>query len=647
MHKQAFLTLIIALFVVTSAAYAQWFSFGAQNSAAPVWLTGNYRILGQASSRQGSFQEKPPDLWRAELNPTLAIYGIPITANLLVSSEQRDIRQNINAFSITLDPDAIKRIVAQRAANALESYARSEAGELLNDYAAVKDSLAQYDPERLKELEQYRKIQEMRELANGDITNYSDVLSQMGLMNDVEKVMQQLPTIGVGTVFPTFSPLTLSGARVTGGWGDWNPAGVFYIAGVGGRTQQPLQRVDSIRVDTTVYTTLNNSDYGRMLYGGRIGYGKPEGNHVIVTGLYATDDSSSLSLPDSGITVTPQRNYITGISARFNPVPGVWSFEGEVNGSLSEGDQYAPKFGTPDVPAALLGLVDSSTSTYVDWAAAASTTVNIQKTGTRLTGKARRIGAGYNALGVPNLRKDYVRYDLRADQRLWKRQLSIGLFLRRDEDNLAGIKRATNTLSSFGGSLGLNIRGWPYMRISVSPYTQESNSADTLLQYKNQTLVINGSLGYAYRIAKLGANTNLSVSNQNAVTKNNANDYQVTTLNLMQSVSFAFPLTANLGFGLIQQTAAQTPTNNIYTIDVSGSYSMADWFSTTAGTTLALDQTYGNRTGYFLSALIRLGDAADIDIRAEHNIFNELVTPAVLGGSYAENIFRITIGKVW
>lgn len=103
----------------------------------------------------------------------MSLYGLPVTANLLVSSEQRDIRQNINAFSVTLDPDAIKRIVAQRATTMLEAYARSEAGELLDRYDSIKDSLSTYDPEKLKELEQYRKIQEMRELANGDITNYS------------------------------------------------------------------------------------------------------------------------------------------------------------------------------------------------------------------------------------------------------------------------------------------------------------------------------------------------------------------------------------------------------------------------------------------------------------------------------------------
>ncbi len=637
---------VVATMVSSLGLRAQWISFGTEAGAAPVWVTGNYRILGQASTRQGSFQEKPPDLWRAEINPTLAIYGLPITANLLVSSEQRDVRQQINAFSVTLDPEAIKRIVSQRASRALESYIQSEAGDLLNNYNAVKDSLAQYDPERLKELEQYKQLQEMRELANGDVTNYTGILQQMGLMTDVENVMQQLPTIGVGTVFPTFSPLTLSGARVSGGWGDWNPGSVFYIAGVGGTTQRPLQRVDSMRVDTTVYTTLDNSDFGRTLYGGRIGYGKPQGTHVIFTGMYAYDDAQSLALPDSGVALTPQRNYITGVSLRLDLLPGVWSVEGELNGSITEGDQNAPRFGTPDVPEFLLNMVDSSASTYIDWAATGSMTINLRETNTRISAKGRRIGAGYSALGVPNLRKDYIRYDIRADQRLWKRQLTLSAFIRHDQDNLAAIKRATSTLSSIGGSLGLNVRGWPYFRVGYSPYTQQSDSQDTLLQYKNQIDVITGAVGYAYRISGLGANTNLTLSIQDAETKHHANDYTVTTVNLMQSVSLRIPLTLNAGVGFIEQTAAQT-SSTTYTIDVGAAYSALDWLSVNGGSTLALDQVNGTRAGYFLSALVRLGDYADIDIRAEHNIFKELGIPPLYGGSYSENIFRITIGKIW
>ena len=615
--------------------------FGSSQGAAPVIITGGYRLLGQLSSRQGTFQEKPPDLWRAEVNPTMIIYGIPLTANILVSSEQQGLRQNINAFSLTLDPDAIKRIVMQRAANTLEGYAKSEVGWMLDDYDNVKDSLAQYDPDKLKQLDEMRKLEEMRDLGKGNIGDYAEVLNSMGLMSDVEEVMTHLPKVGVGAVFPIFTPITLSGARIEGGFAEWNPGQVFFIAGVGGRTQRPLVRVDSVRVDTTMYTSLENSNFGRLLYGGRIGYGRPDGVRAILTGIYVVDDPTSITLPDSGVALTPQKNYNLSFDLKVEPIPGIWTIEGEFGGSMTVGDQNSPHFSTDGAPQFLLDLADSNASTYVDWAAVAATTINLRATNTRITGKFRRIGTGYRALGVPNLRTDYVRYDARIDQAFWKRQISVGLFVRQDRDNLIPIKRATSTLFSAGASLGLTFRGLPYVRLSYAPYVQESDATDTLLKYINRTVLWSVSTGYAYRIGDLMMNSNLTLSRQDAETKNN------TSINATQSVTFAIPLTASIGLGYIAQTSVQTPSTKIITTDFSAGYTIADMITPSVGLTLAFDETFGTRTGYFVSVLGRLGQVADVDVRVERNIFTEIINPAVLGGSYNENIFRVTISKSW
>lgn len=628
-------------------ANAQWLAFGGQAGPAPVTITGSYRLIGQASNRQGSFSDKPPDLWRAEVNPTLSIYGIPITANLLVSSEQQGFQQNINAFSIALDPDAIKRIVTQRAYRALDDFSRSEDAVLLNDFANVKDSLAQYDPEKLKQLEQMRELEQFRDVAQGDITNYSDLLTNLGLMSDVEKVMTNLPAVGFGAVFPTFTPTTLSGSRIEGGYAEWNPGGAFYIAGVGGTTLRPLRRVDSMRVDTTVYTTVDNSNYGRKLYGGRVGVGQKNGEHFILTGLYSIDDASSIALPDTGVALTPQTNYLAGMDLKLEPIEGVWLLEAELNGSLTVGDQNAPSFANDDVPSFLAELVDTSTSVYYDWALTAGTVVTLRETNTKITGSLRRIGPGYRALGVPNLRTDYLRYDVRLDQRFWQRQISLGLFMRRDQDNLIPVKKATSTLFSIGGTFGLNIRKWPYLRVSYAPYVQETDAADTTLKYRNETVLWSVATGYPYRIGDLGANTNITFSRQDAVTKNNLYDYRVTSITALQSISFQFPLSVSGGLGYIAQTSTQAPDATIWTIDLSGNYALSEIFSASAGITLALDNTNGDRNGYFVSILARLGDYADIDLRAERNQFNEFATPPVLGGSYSENIFRVVVSKVW
>ncbi|HCN05599.1 MAG TPA: hypothetical protein DIS79_08260 [Bacteroidetes bacterium] len=620
--------------------------FGSRSGEAPVIVTGSYRLLGQSASRQGSFQEKPPDLWRAELNPSLLFYGIPLTASVLVSSEQRDVRQNINAFSLTLDPDAVRRIVTQRAYAALNDYARTEAGQLLDSYDEVRDSLQRVDPERLKELEEYRKLQQMRDVAKGDISDYTDVLSSMGFMSDVERVMASLPTVGVGTVFPTFTPITLSGARIQGAMLEWNP-GWFYVHVTGGTMQRPLLRFDSVRVDSGLFTSADNSAYGRHLYAARLGVGRRDGSHVFLTGMFVEDDPVSVALTDSNTALTPQKNMLTGLDLRVEPIEGVWSMQAEAAVSLTVADRTAPTLSDDDVPGFLLGLSDSSASSYFDWAATAQTAVNIRETGTRFTASIRRIGPGYRALAVPNLRTDILRYDVRADQSFWKRQMSVGLFYRRDLDNLIPWKRSTTTITSLGGTLGLNIRRWPFLRVSYAPYAQINDATDTLLRFDNRTTVLNVTTGYNYRIGSMGAGTTLTYGQQNSSTLRGASDYGVTSVNVQQSLSFVFPLSVTAGLGYIVQSAAGQPDNGIVTVDIGGSYSVFDELSCNAGLMLALDDTYGARSGYHIGVTAALGEYANIDIRAERNIFDERVVPAVYGGTYRETIFRATISQSW
>ncbi len=641
------LALCFAATVATVQAQDPWVVFGADQGDAPVIFTGGYRLLGQLSNRSGTFQDKPPDFWRVEFTPSMIFYGVPVSANLLLSSEQQDIRQNINAFSISLDPDAVKRIVVQRAYRQVEDYAMSEAGWMLGEYENVKDSLAQYDPAQLEKLEAMHQIEQMRDVANGNITNYVDVLSKLGVMSDVESVMASLPNVGVGTVFPSFTPLTLSGARIVGGNLEWNPSGGFYIHGVYGTTQRPLARVDSARIDTTIYRTTDNSDFGRKLYGGRIGYGTLAGDHLTLTGVYTLDDKASLIITDTTSALTPQQNILSTVDFRVELVPGVWTMEGEVGGALTIGDLNAPQFGTTAVPEFFLALVDSNVSSYFDWAATMSTAVNMRSSGTRFTAAVRRIGAGFRALGVPNLRVDILRFDVRIDQALLKRQMTIGLFARQDRDNLIPIKRSTSTLLSIGATLGLNFRGLPYFRISYSPYVQESNSLDTLLQYVNRTTMWNVAAGYAYRISDLSASTNVIVSRQDASTKENLYDYAVTSINLSQTVSLVIPLSLTAGVGWIHQEAVQTASTTIITIDASGSYLLSDIFSANCGASLALDDTYGDRTGFFVGVTAHLGNFADVDLRAERTLFNETLIPAMLGGTYQETVMRLSVSRAW
>ena len=654
--------LVFAFLCATLPVHAQsWFGLGSGTGDAPIVLTGSYRILGQSSNRQGSFQEKPPDFARAELTPTMIFFGVPVSATLLYSTEQRDIKQEINAFSLNLDPEMLQRIVEQRAYRALEQFMVSDSGTVLHQASDVVDSIngiidsvkAIADSTKAlvgqvtSRIEQYRKIEEMRSTAGSSPLEYADALESLGLLSSTEKIMMWLPKVGLGTIFPTLTPLTVSGTRVEGTSIEWNPGKVFFISALKGTTQRPLARTDGLRIDTTIYTNLDNADFGRSITGARVGFGAKDGPHWMFTGVYTTDDVLSAPLRDSMSISAPQRNVLTSMDFRVEPIKGVWTIDAEVAGSITVGDLNAPKFSTDQLPKFLLDLIDSSSSAYADWAGTASTALSIAGTGTRLSGAVRRIGTGYRALGVPNMRVDVLRYDAKLDQSMFRRQLSIGVFARRDQDNLVPLKRATTMTTSMGANMNVSIRRLPYVRLSYMPFVQESDATDSVYAYANRTTMWTAATGYSYRIGEMSASTHLTYSRQESATSVPSGDYAVVSATGSQSLAFVFPLSLSFGLGLIQQTSAVSADATIITGDGSFAYSFDDALSANGGITLALDRTYGDRVGYQLGITAHFEDIADIDLRAERSIFDERFTPAVLGGSYQESVFRVVVSKSW
>ncbi len=622
-----------------------WFGLGSGASDANIVLTGSYRLLGQTSNRQGTFQQKPPDFARAEFTPTLLVFGIPLSATVLFSTEQGSTRQNINAVSLSLDPEVLQRIVEQRAYRALDEFLVSDSGSALQqireDASNVQDGVTQVQGR----LADYQRLQELRE-RGGAITDYADALENLGILSGREAIMLWMPKIGYGTVFPSMTQLTLQGSRVNGLDVEWNPGRTFYLHFVRGTTQRPLVRTDGVRIDTTLYTLTDIADYGRQITAARVGVGSRDGEHFTVSGVYTTDDPASLPRVDSLAGAPPQRNIVGSMDFRIEPIRNVWSINAELAGSVTVGDLLAPRITTNAVPAALLKLIDSSSSTYADWSAFASTNLSIVESGTRFSASIRRIGTGYRALGVPNMRVDVVRYDARIDQGLFKRQFTIGVFIRRDHDNLVPLKRATTLTTSMGASIGIVPRSLPYLRVSYMPYVQESNTTDSLFAYANRTQMWNATSGYSYRIGDMGASTQLAYALQQSVTTAQMSDYSVQSINMYQSLSFVFPLNITFGGGIIEQRSESASTA-VVTGDVSGSYSIDDVLSVNAGLTLALDQQAGDRIGYSVGVTARIGDIADIDLRAERSVFDERMLPPVLGGSYREGIIRLVVSKSW
>ena len=156
------------------------FSDEAQVEESPIQFSGNFRFNVSSASRIASFSEQPKNYWTAELNPKLSFYGLPFTANFLLSSQQDASRQSINSFGFNFDFNTFREQIKSK----------------------LEDKI-------------------------GEVTS------------GWENFFMSVTAFGIGTNYPSYSDFTLSGVPVTGLNIEINP-GIFYAAFSGSNSQRGI-----------------------------------------------------------------------------------------------------------------------------------------------------------------------------------------------------------------------------------------------------------------------------------------------------------------------------------------------------------------------------------------------------------------------
>ena len=147
MRSICFLVLTGALFCASSSSLM---AQAAGGGSSPFTFTGNTRVYGQASNRQGLNQALPASFVRWELSSLLTAFGIPISMNALVTSEQANTDQQMNYFNIGLsqaDLQGMLRSKIDEKVTDLEAWKEKVQQEGLD---ALRDSIARVAPEKLR-----------------------------------------------------------------------------------------------------------------------------------------------------------------------------------------------------------------------------------------------------------------------------------------------------------------------------------------------------------------------------------------------------------------------------------------------------------------------------------------------------------------
>ncbi|MFT3945711.1 MAG: hypothetical protein QM763_01960 [Agriterribacter sp.] len=432
-------------------------------------------------------------------------------------------------------PDDIgdKQVVLQTSKQVVEVYEQKK--QLLSRYENALDSLNHIYAANSA------KIQQLKELVNGNIyTDKGTQLIEHKLREDslldkkTSKLLHALysiKTLAIGRTLPNMSNLTVKHLNVSGLNVEYN-AGNLYAALVAGK----------IDFRTRDFIYGKPSRVPQYVYAASIGYGRKEGNHLIVTGYTGKkqiiSNSNSSAMPLSGVSIRVQwvvRAYLRLAAEIAQSTSPVYTGDGNVG---------TKKF----------SFNDNTNKAYNIQAFAVVPGVK-----TRIDGYYQKTGINFQNFTNYRINANAGTWSIRAEQYVWKKQLRLQTSVRKNDYSNPYVVQQYNTNTVFTSfSATFRRRYYPSVTVGYMPASQYTVAGNEVMENRYQTFNI--TMSHNIHIGKMNANTTLMYnrfynrSSDTAFLYYNANYFYAAN-------QFIFPqFIANIGYA---RTA-----NGQYSLDV-------------------------------------------------------------------------------
>jgi len=551
---------------------------GTQTGKKPLMFAFNSKLYGETANRSGTGSDKEPQFGYWEIDPSISLYGLPFSAPLLFSSENSGSRQNINTLNLSLDAQVIKDFVMEKV--------EREKDKLLEKGNKEFSSLTDKQKDKLE--------------ANAK----SKVTSKL---HPMLKIMSSFRSLGIGTSYPDYTPLTVRGVPLTGVNVELNP-GLLYLAFGGFKNQKPI----------------DNLTYRRDIYTGRLGIGQKDGSHFYFTGMYAKDDENSITLDAANQSLTPKANYLFGMEGRLDLFRKKLSLEGEISGAMLTRDTRDADLENEAIPTWVKNMVHPKISSSVDYSYTLKGTFTNEKSATKVTAGMRMLGPGYTSLGIPNLSTDKLEIKSRVEQKLSNRQISLSGEFMWYRDNLIDWKRNTTSVARFSLNAGFRFKGLPAVNILFAP-TFMTNDALTGSSDKldNKFFVTSVFTGHAYKIKNMNMYSSVAYFMNSSSNLDSIITENVSVHNLMfsQSVGFTFPLNISGSFSM---SFAKYPGeySRILSGDISADYTLFELVNSFIGFGTAYEKQSNKKNTFYMGVSLGYERYINFEVRAEKNLYH-------------------------
>lgn len=568
----------------------------------------SYSADYQYSNLQGIGSEIPRNFLNLRVDPTMVLYGVPLTFSLFYSTQQADKFQNINSLAIFLDPNYLRKVAQERAETKIKEM-ENEIERKKTELENQKDNLT---PEEIEKL-------------NDEINEASDEVESLRKNPEKHLPGQQgffsmFNTLGIGTNYPIYTKYTMNGSRVTGLNMEMNP-GWFYLAFAG------WNNLDAVP----------NLAYSRNLFAGRIGVGAKDDSHFHITAIKGKDDQNSLTANQIPEGLNPQENMVLGTDASLNLFDNVFSIGGEADASAFTRDINSPE--AEDIPKIVKSLTSANISTQVDYAYELYSTVNIKESDTKLRGGYKYIGPGYISMGAPGIRRDVTGFDVKLNQILFNRIVNCSVMFAREENNLIGQSISTSTYYKYGFNIRMNFPNAPYLIIDYRPNFVSNDFKADSLKIENNAHVFSLMTGLNIFEDYLTSSTNFIISIQSSSSNQATDDISIFNFTISENVTFNFPLSLTGMLGFINYSPGDKTT---LMLDFSTGYLFFGAWNNTVGINYAAESEVSQRTGIYFTSAVPVWEFGNLFVNMQQNFYREDVFTY---GDRDEFILRAGISK--
>lgn len=156
--------------------------------------SGTASVLGVLGTRQQSLSTLPPNYVQAILDPSVTIYGVPVSAHVTLSTAQSSQSQPLNTFSFSYNNTALKNLLRSKLQSAIAKNADFQKlvdlknSADLNKYTKYKKTLE--NPDVKKELTELTSIDSLAHWKD-TLTHYKNIYKNLSLKDTATTLFKE------------------------------------------------------------------------------------------------------------------------------------------------------------------------------------------------------------------------------------------------------------------------------------------------------------------------------------------------------------------------------------------------------------------------------------------------------------------------